>query len=72
MGPGGKIPKVYIQYILYWAWHIISVISTFKCMYLGTDDETKNPGGARFGNFINYYEFNPPQERLSHLPQVLC
>jgi len=37
----------------------------------GTDDETKNPGGARFGNFINYYEFNPPQERLSHLPQDL-
>ena len=22
--------------------------------------ETKNPGAARFGNFINYYQFNPP------------
>ena len=32
--------------------------------------ETKKPGAARFGNFINYYEFNPPEERLSRLPQV--
>ena len=27
----------------------------------------KHPGAARHGNFINYSEFNPPSERLSHL-----
>ena len=26
-----------------------------------------DPGAARLGNFINYYQFNPPSERLSHL-----
>ena len=26
-----------------------------------------NPGAARQGNFINYYQFNPPSERLSLL-----
>ncbi len=25
--------------------------------------EDKKPGAARFGNFINYYEFNPPENR---------
>jgi len=33
--------------------------------------ETKNPGAARFGNFINYYQFNPPSARLSLLPRDL-
>ena len=26
-----------------------------------------NPGATRQGNFINYYQFNPPSERLSLL-----
>ena len=26
------------------------------------------PGAARHGNFINYYEFHPPEERLRLLP----
>ncbi len=26
------------------------------------------PGAARQGNFINYYQFNPAQERVSLLP----
>ena len=26
-----------------------------------------DPGAARLGNFINYYQFNPPSERLSLL-----
>jgi len=33
--------------------------------------ETKNPGAARFGNFINYYQFNPPENRLKFLPSNL-
>jgi len=33
--------------------------------------ETKNPGAARFGNFINYYQFNPPENRLQFLPKDL-
>ena len=33
------------------------------CGFLGSGE----PGGARFGNFINYYEFNPPQQRLGHI-----
>ena len=34
-------------------------------------EENKNeiddfdPGAAQFGNFINYYEFNPPKNRLA-------
>jgi len=31
----------------------------------------EDPGGARFGNFINYYQFNPAEERISHLPEDL-
>ena len=33
--------------------------------------DTKNPGAARFGNFINYYQFNPPENRLLFLPEDL-
>lgn len=28
-------------------------------------DDFFDPGAAQFGNFINYYEFNPPINRLS-------
>lgn len=27
-----------------------------------------DPGAARYGNFINYYQFNPPDERIKYLP----
>jgi hypothetical protein len=29
------------------------------------------PGAARHGNFINYYSFNPAEERIKGLPQFL-
>ena len=36
------------------------------------EKKDNDPGAARLGNFINYYQFNPPSERLSHLfPQKL-
>lgn len=28
-----------------------------------------DPGAVRFGNFINYYSFYPPHERIKHMPQ---
>ena len=28
----------------------------------------KDPGAARFGNFINYYSFNPPENRMKNIP----
>ena len=34
-------------------------------------EESKDPGAARFGNFINYYQFNPPENRLKFLPANL-
>lgn len=27
-----------------------------------------NPGAVQYGNFINYYQFNPPENRLEVLP----
>lgn len=30
------------------------------------------PGAAQFGNFINYYEFNPPKNRLSLFEGSFC
>ena len=35
------------------------------------EKETKDPGAARFGNFINYYSFNPPENRLKSIPDNL-
>ena len=34
---------------------------------------TTDPGAARLGNFINYYQFNPAANRIVHLndPQLL-
>ena len=32
---------------------------------------SKDPGAARHGNFINYYTFNPPENRLKHIPDTL-
>lgn len=34
-------------------------------------DEKSDPGAAPFGNFINYYTFNPPENRLSLIPTTL-
>ncbi|XP_055074519.2 pre-miRNA 5'-monophosphate methyltransferase [Misgurnus anguillicaudatus] len=33
--------------------------------------ENEDPGAAPFGNFINYYTFNPPENRLSLIPTSL-
>uniref|UniRef100_A0A3P8STP4 RNA methyltransferase n=1 Tax=Amphiprion percula TaxID=161767 RepID=A0A3P8STP4_AMPPE len=35
------------------------------------DDEVLDPGAAPYGNFINYYTFNPPDNRLSLIPTSL-
>ncbi|XP_074530996.1 pre-miRNA 5'-monophosphate methyltransferase [Halichoeres trimaculatus] len=35
------------------------------------DDLNNDPGTARYGNFINYYTFNPPENRLSLIPETL-
>ena len=32
------------------------------------EGKVSEPGAARHGNFINYYEFHPPEERLKLLP----
>lgn len=34
-------------------------------------DEINDPGAAPFGNFINYYTFNPPENRLNLIPATL-
>lgn len=36
-----------------------------------TAEEKEDPGAARYGNFINYYTFNPPENRLSLIPSTL-
>ncbi|XP_030634123.1 pre-miRNA 5'-monophosphate methyltransferase [Chanos chanos] len=33
--------------------------------------ENEDPGAAHYGNFINYYTFNPPGNRLSLIPTTL-
>ncbi|XP_027011364.1 pre-miRNA 5'-monophosphate methyltransferase [Tachysurus fulvidraco] len=40
-------------------------------MSLVTAEEKKDPGAAPCGNFINYYTFNPPENRLSLIPNTL-
>lgn len=35
-------------------------------------DEEFEPGAAQFGNFINYYEFNPPRNRLALFEGKFC
>ena len=37
----------------------------------GEDSEKFEPGAARHGNFINYYQFNPPCNRISVLKDHL-
>ncbi|XP_056303953.1 pre-miRNA 5'-monophosphate methyltransferase [Danio aesculapii] len=33
--------------------------------------ENEDPGAAPYGNFINYYTFNPPENRLGLIPEAL-
>ena len=33
---------------------------------------TQEPGAARFGNFINYYQFNPAGNRIVHLEDFVA
>ncbi|CAJ1050306.1 LOW QUALITY PROTEIN: pre-miRNA 5'-monophosphate methyltransferase [Xyrichtys novacula] len=35
------------------------------------EDTNEDPGAAPYGNFINYYTFNPPENRLSLIPVTL-
>ncbi|KAJ8260309.1 hypothetical protein GJAV_G00179490 [Gymnothorax javanicus] len=35
------------------------------------NDKCSEPGAAPFGNFINYYTFNPPENRLNLIPSTL-
>ncbi|XP_068599029.1 pre-miRNA 5'-monophosphate methyltransferase [Brachionichthys hirsutus] len=37
----------------------------------GAAGDFNDPGAATFGNFINYYTFNPPENRLSLIPTTL-
>lgn len=34
-------------------------------------EENEDPGAALYGNFINYYSFNPPENRLDLIPELL-
>ncbi|XP_022617205.1 pre-miRNA 5'-monophosphate methyltransferase [Seriola dumerili] len=34
-------------------------------------EEINDPGAAPYGNFMNYYTFNPPENRLSLIPSTL-
>lgn len=31
-------------------------------------EKAGEPGSARYGNFINYYSFNPPERRVKLIP----
>ncbi|XP_011250912.2 probable RNA methyltransferase CG11342 [Camponotus floridanus] len=35
----------------------------------GSSDEKTDPGAIRHGNFINYYQFHPAEERVRQLPR---
>lgn len=35
-------------------------------------DNAFEPGAATFGNFINYYTFNPPEQRISLFQKDFC
>lgn len=40
--------------------------TTSECKSVSVD-----PGCARLGNFVNYYQFNPPEKRVQHIPKQL-
>lgn len=35
------------------------------------EEDKEDPGAAPYGNFINYYTFNPPENRLSLITEAL-
>lgn len=41
------------------------------CPSLQDPGEVNEPGAAPYGNFINYYSFNPPENRLCLIPATL-
>lgn len=47
--------------------------TTMAASALSSDaaDEINDPGAAPHGNFINYYTFNPPENRLRLIPATL-
>ena len=46
----------------------LSSLILLLIVFIYLSGERVDPGAARFGNFINYYEFNPAEERVSRLP----
>ncbi|KAG8007618.1 Pre-miRNA 5'-monophosphate methyltransferase [Nibea albiflora] len=46
-------------------------MATRSCASRDASDEINDPGAAPYGNFINYYTFNPPENRLSLIPATL-
>lgn len=45
--------------------------TTVCCQVKDVSSENEDPGAAPYGNFINYYTFNPPDNRLSLVPSSL-
>ncbi|XP_041945486.1 pre-miRNA 5'-monophosphate methyltransferase [Alosa sapidissima] len=41
------------------------------CQVKDVSSENEDPGAAPYGNFMNYYTFNPPENRLSLIPPNL-
>ncbi|XP_010740953.3 pre-miRNA 5'-monophosphate methyltransferase [Larimichthys crocea] len=48
-----------------------TTMATRSCTSSDASDEINDPGAAPYGNFINYYTFNPPENRLSLIPATL-
>ena len=46
-------------------------LSTMSGERTAEPNSMAEPGAARYGNFINYYQFNPTDKRLCHLPKDL-
>ena len=46
-------------------------LQTTKRKHMASENEFE-PGAAQFGNFINYYEFNPPKNRLALFQGKFC
>ena len=42
-----------------------------KSVQTGKSTRSGGPGSARFGNFINYYEFNPADRRIKLIPHSM-
>ena len=54
---------------MFWFLQIVESINYPLMMEKAVDhNNVKDPGAARQGNFINYYSFNPAENRVKHLP----